>query len=185
MTKPLAITFTNSQGHKLYRNLEPCEVAPGVTIFPLIVLGDVALCEFTGKELAERLSDKVQALIMPDGKGQALLHVMGRESKHHLPTYVARKEHKVYMGKVISGSGKSITSDRVQTFYLSEDDANALRGLRVAIVDDVVSTGATIEAVKDILAQIGATVVAILAVATEGEARPDVIALTHLPVLLG
>jgi adenine phosphoribosyltransferase len=167
--------------HGVVRFLPIREVAPGVKVALFNILGDWELTEAAGGSLRMLIPQNVEALIMPDGKAQALLHVMGRESG--LPTFVARKERKPYMGeRVLSVEVKSITTARVQSLHLSEDDVQALKGKRVAIVDDVVSSGGTLDAVKELLAKAGAEHVATLAVFTEGKPREDVIALGHLPL---
>lgn len=144
-------------------------------------LGDWALTETLGEALELRTPDDVEALVMPDGKAQALLHVMGR--RLNLPTFVARKELKPYMRDAVSAQTVSITSGRRQTLYLDGRDAQRLRGKRVAVVDDVISTGSTLDAVTNILEQVGAKHVATMAVFTEGDApRIDVISLGHLPL---
>ena len=163
------------------RRLPIREVAPGVRVALFNILGDWELSEAAGLELAPQIPEGVEALIMPDGKAQALLHVLGRQSG--LPTYVARKERKPYMCEnVLSVEVKSITTNRVQALYLSEDDALDLFGKRAAFVDDVVSSGGTLEALKALARKAGAEHVATLAVFTEGSRRPDVISLGHLPL---
>lgn len=171
------------------RQLPIREVAPGVRVALFNILGDWELSESAGEALAAKIFEwnranpdqAVEALLMPDGKAQALLHVIGRKSG--LPTFVARKERKPYMGEnVISVSVKSITTNRLQTLHLSEDDGDSLRGKRVAFVDDVVSSGGTLEALKVLAAKAGAVHVATLAVFTEGSPREDVISLGHLPL---
>lgn len=173
--------IANSAGEKLRRGLRMTYLPNGLRIARFMPLGDPKLCEFVGKELAKRIPAGTQALLMPDGKAQAILHVMGRESG--LPTYVARKEHKPYMGDVIEGKAHSVTSTKVQPFYLMEEDAREMAYKKVALFDDVVSSGSTIEAMRDILSQIErVTETGVLCVATEGDLRPDVISLTHLPI---
>ncbi|MFA5947243.1 MAG: DUF84 family protein [Patescibacteria group bacterium] len=157
------------------------EVAPGISVALFNLLGDWELTEFLGQQLAAKLMPPVDVLIMPDGKAQALLHVIGRELK--LPTVVARKEKKPYMGDCVSVQVKSITTDRVQTLYISVSDAEMLRGKHVVIVDDVVSTGGTLDAMKQLLEKVGAIYERTLAVFTEGpDVRPDVISLGNLPL---
>jgi len=163
------------------RNLPIREVAPGIRVALFNLLGDWELTETAGRALADLIPDEVEALLMPDGKAQALLHVLGRQSL--LPTFVARKERKPYMGEnVVSVAVKSITTNREQHLYLSEEDHKALRGKKVAFVDDVVSTGGTLEALKALTHAIGAEHIATLAVFTEGIPREDVISLGHLPL---
>ncbi len=157
------------------------EVAPGVRVALFNLLGDWELTEAIGAELAKLIPEGTQALLMPDGKALALLHVMGRISG--LPTFVARKELKPYMAAPVLEVGlKSITTDKVQRLFLGRDDADRLAGLNVAIVDDVVSTGGTLLAVRQLLAQANAKECAVMAAFTEGEPRTEVIALGRLPL---
>jgi adenine phosphoribosyltransferase len=163
------------------RELPVREVAPGVRVALFNILGDWLLAEAAGKALSAKLPRGVTALVMPDGKATALLHVMGRMTG--LPTFVARKEKKPYMAEPVVGAEyRSITTNRVQTLFLGADDASALEGTRVVIVDDVVSTGGTLSAMKALLAEVGAEVVGVAAVFTEGGAREDVTALGDLPL---
>ena len=157
------------------------EVAPGISVALFNPLGDWKVNEAAGIELAKRIPNHIDILVMPDGKAQALLHVIGRESS--LPTIIARKEKKPYMRDTISVTVKSITTDKPQTLHVDGTDAEILKGKRVMIVDDVVSTGGTLDAMKRLLEQTGATYEGTLAVFTEGPAiRPDVIALGILPL---
>lgn len=163
------------------RHLPVREVAPGVRVALFNPLGDWELNEHIGIELAALIPTDTQILIMPDGKAQALLHVLGRISK--LPTLVARKERKPYLAEpVLRVQVKSITTNKEQALYLGADDAALLKGKRIAIVDDVVSTGSTLSAMKKLLEEAGAELVAIMAAFTEGTPRTDVIALGHLPL---
>ena len=157
------------------------EVAPGIRVALFNILGDWQLTEAIGAELVKLIPAGTEALVMPDGKAQALLHVLGRLSG--LPTFVARKEKKPYMCEpVASVAVKSITTAKVQELFLGHEDAELLQGKRVAIVDDVVSTGGTLKAMTLLLEQIGASPIAIMAALTEGTAKPEVIALGHLPL---
>lgn len=163
------------------RTLPVREVAPGVRVALFNPLGDWELNEAIGAELAKRIPAEVEVLVMPDGKAQAILHTLGREAK--LPTIVARKEHKPYMlAPVLKAAVKSITTQKEQALYLGADDAALLKGKKVAIVDDVVSTGGTLVAMKKLLEEAGAELVAVMAAFTEGTPRTDVIALGHLPL---
>ena len=164
------------------RELPIREVAAGVHIALFNPLGDHELNEALGKALASRVPAGTEVLIMPDGKAQALLHVLGRETG--LPTLVARKEIKSYMKKpVIEGRrNECMTSAGGEAFYLGADDAARIKGFPVAIVDDVISTGGSIAAMKRILDVSGANLVATICCFTEGKIRDDVISLGHLPV---
>lgn len=165
----------------VFRHLPIRDVAPGVRVALFNPLGDWELNEAIGLALAAKIPPRTDALVMPDGKAQALLHVLGRLSG--LPTVIARKEHKPYMAEPVhSVRVKSITTAKEQTLFLGADDAEKLRGKRVAFVDDVISTGGSLDATKQLLQEIGAELVAVLAAFTEGLERPDVIALGHLPL---
>lgn len=184
---PIRIQFEN-QGHEfsLDRQLPIREVAPGVRVALFNILGDWEMAEAAGRALASKIPKEVEILLMPDGKAQALLHVLGRETG--LPTVVARKERKPYMGGgLVSVEVQSITTRRIQSLFLSEEDAVRLSGKNVAFVDDVISSGGTLEALKALVEKINrvheaATHVATLAVFTEGTPREDVISLGHLPL---
>lgn len=157
------------------------EVAPGVSVALFNPLGDWELTEAIGTELAALIPTGTEVLLMPDGKAQALLHVMGRIAK--LPTIVARKEKKPYMKEpVLDVRVKSITTNREQALYLGADDVARLKGRKVVVVDDVVSTGGTLIALKQLLAEAGAELVGVMAAFTEGEPKTHVIALGHLPL---
>lgn len=165
------------------RSLPIREVAPGIRVALFSVLGDWELTEAAGIELARLIPAGTDFLLMPDGKAQALLHVVGRESK--LPTLVARKERKPYLAAPVTEVAvKSITTNKEQRLVLGHDDALRLRGRRVVMVDDVVSTGGTLEAVSKLLAAVGGELHGVLAIFTEGDLRPGVTTLGHLPLFL-
>ncbi len=157
------------------------EVAPGIRVALFNPLGDWQLNETVGHELVKRIPTGTEVLVMPDGKAQALLHVLGRLSG--LPTIVARKERKGYMAEpVLSITAQSITTRREQRLHLGADDVARLAGKRVVMVDDVVSTGGTLDAMRKLLLAANADLIGVMAAFTEGDAKPDVIALGHLPL---
>ncbi len=168
------------------RMLRVCEVAPGVSIAVLKLATDPELAELAGRELARRVPTDVGVLVMPDGKAQSLLHVMGYWTG--LPCVLARKSRKSYMREpVLDTFATSITTRDKHKFYLDADDVDLVRGKNVALVDDVVSSGGTYDAMRALLLLAGAKSVVEMAVATEGvgeNRRPGVIALTHLPLYL-
>ncbi len=179
-----AVTSYEVRVGNVRRILPVREVAPGVRVALFNVLDDWELTEAAGKELAKKmcLTDmEGDALVMPDGKAVALLHVLGRQLR--MPIFVARKERKPYMGDTVrSVTYRSITTNREQSLFLSADNAAALKGKRVVIVDDVVSTGGSIDAVKALMAEIGAEVTGIATIFCEGKDRPDVCSLGLLPL---
>lgn len=166
----------------IVRTLPLREVAPGLRVALFNPLGDPGLIEAAGMALADRMPPEVEVLVMPEGKALALLHVVQREAGRD--GVVVRKERKSYMREpVFETSAESITTRRKHVFYLDADDAEKLRGRKVAFLDDVVSQRGTLDATIDLLTQAGAELVAILAVCTEGPTpHEDVIALAHLPL---
>lgn len=157
-------------------------VSEGTSVALFNALGDWSMNEDIGYELSKLVPSTASAILMPDGKAQALLHVLGRETG--LSTFVARKELKPYMRDVIIAEASSITNDgRRQRFYLDGPDAVRIRGRNIAVFDDVVSTGSTLDAMISIVKQAGAFHDSTIVVFTEGALpRADVVSLGHLPV---
>lgn len=166
----------------LKRVLPVREVKPGVRVALFNPLGDHELNEALGAALSSKIPEGTQVLLMPDGKAQALLHVLGRNSK--LLTMVAKKEVKSYMKQpVVKGArDECMTSAGGEAFYLGADQVEELKGKKVLIVDDVVSTGGSVKAMRQILKATDAQEAGVLCVFTEGGERADVIALGNLPV---
>lgn len=164
------------------RHLRVAQVAPGVHIAILKLIGDPVLTEVVGKALAKLMPSDIQVLAMPDGKAQPLLHVIQRETG--LPAVLARKERKSYMvDPVIDSVASSITTSK-STFYLDALDVTEIEGRRVALIDDVVSKGGTFDAMRYLLKRADAASILEMAVGTEGQERPDVIKLHHFQVYL-
>ncbi len=151
-----------------------------VSVALLNLLGDTALTEAAADELVKRLPHGVQTLVTPEVKAVPLAHAMSVRSG--LPYVVARKTEKPYMVGSVKKTVISITTGKPQELVVDGSDIAKLEGKRVAIVDDVVSTGGTLNGLVDLLTDVGAEVVATLVVFTEGEPRSDVIALGHLPL---
>jgi adenine/guanine phosphoribosyltransferase-like PRPP-binding protein len=168
---------------EVVRHLRLFEVAPGVRIAILNILGDTELVAEAAKALAPRIPANADVLITPEVKSIPLAHQLAVETG--LPYVVARKERKLYMGEAISEEVVSITTGRPQTLWLDEKDLPLLLGKNVVIVDDVVSTGGTMAGLRRLIAKASGSVVAEAAVFTEGN-EPDkwkhVIALGNLPV---
>lgn len=133
----------------------------------LDLLGDWELTEILGKRLALFVPYGTEALVMPDGKATALLHVVARELK--LPAVVARKKVRPWESPAATATARSITSG-LAGYHLSEESAAKLKGKMVTIVDDVISTGATVGALRSLLGQVGARYSGAVAVFTEGSA---------------
>jgi adenine phosphoribosyltransferase len=152
----------------------------GVSVALLNLLGDTALTEEAAALLTPRLPGGVDVLVTPEVKAVPLAHAISVRSG--LPYVVVRKTVKPYMIAPVSRSVVSITTGRPQDLVIDGADVPRLRGARVAVIDDVVSTGGTLTSLMALLNEVGATVAATLVVFTEGEVRSDVVALGHLPL---
>lgn len=167
------------------RDLPLIEVAPGLRIAFLDCLADAELTHAAAKALAPRLAPlNIEEIVTPEAKSIPLAYALAVELGCGYLTL--RKQRKPYMPDVISAETESITSDATQTLYLDARYRDRIANRRVAIVDDVVSTGSTIQGVEKLLAQVDANVVARVAVFTEGNEDDwkDIIALGHLPVFI-
>lgn len=151
-----------------------------VSVALLNLLGDTSLVEAAAAELAGRMPDGIDTLVTPEVKAVPLAHALSRLTG--LPYVVARKTEKPYMVQAVKRTVRSITTGMPQDLVLDGSDLERLQGKRVAIVDDVVSTGGTLHALNELLEEVGAEVAATLVVFTEGEPREDVISLGHLPL---
>jgi adenine phosphoribosyltransferase len=165
------------------RELPIVEVAPGISVALLNMLGDTELTEEAGRLLAERLPAEVEVLVTPEVKAVPLAHVISRVSGK--PYVVARKTNKPYMVNPVMREVLSITTGRPQLLVLDGADIEKVRGRRAAIIDDVVSTGGTVRSLTALIGEVGGQVVTTMAVFTEGDEWPDVIALGHLPLFGG
>lgn len=152
----------------------------GVSVALLNLLGDTDLVEAAAVALADVMPEGVEAFVTPEVKAVPLAHALSRNTG--VPYVVIRKTEKPYMVDAITRSVVSITTGRPQNLVLDGGDVGRLRGRRVAIVDDVVSTGGTLHGLIELLEQVGAEVVATMVVFTEGDARDDVVSLGHLPL---
>ncbi len=156
----------------------------GIKIAFFNLHGNQELTEHCGKELAKRLGD-CDVLVTAESKGLQLTHVVARELG--MPFYaVARKSKKLYMQDGIEITIKSsITTGNIQKLYLSKHDVDLLKDKKVGIVDDVVSTGASLEGLEEIVQKAGGTVYKKAFVLAEGDAayRKDVIYLATIPLL--
>ena len=156
----------------------------GVKIAFFNLHGNPAMTEHCGKEIA-KLAKGCDVLITAESKGLQLTHVAARELG--MPYYaVARKSKKLYMQDGISVSyGASITTGKEQDLYLSKHDADLLRNRKVGIVDDVISTGESLEGLEELVKKAGGIIYKKLFVLAEGAAkdRKDVEYLATIPLL--
>ena len=165
------------------RDLTLFEVKPGLRIAILNILGDTELVQACATALAVKLSGvSYDVLLTAESKSIPLIYALSVETKK--PYVVLRKSYKPYMGDVLSAETLSITTGEPQMLYLDEKDIDLVRGKRVTIVDDVISTGSTLQAMKLLVQKANATVSAEAAIFTEGERAKwaNIISLGHLPV---
>ena len=172
----------NIKGFKA--DLPVLQLPSGIKIAFFNLHGAPAMTEHCGKEIAKLVKD-AEVVITAESKGLQLAHVVARELGH--PFYaVARKSKKLYMQDGISVSyGSSITTGKAQELFLSKHDVDILRGKKVAIVDDVVSTGESLKGLEALVKKAGGIVSQKLFVLAEGDAkdRPDVQYLATFPLL--
>jgi adenine phosphoribosyltransferase len=168
------------------RELPLFEVKPGLSIAVLNILGDTELVEASGRALAEKLrSITYDVLATAEAKSIPLIHALSVQTGK--PYIVLRKSYKPYMGRTVEAETLSITTGKPQTLYLDEKDRELITGKRVVLVDDVISTGSTLQGMRLVLDKAGAEVVAEAAIFTEGERSQweKIIALGHLPLFAG
>lgn len=163
------------------RKLPICSVNEKLDIAAFIMFGDVKITIKSAQALLEKCPE-FDVIITPEAKSIPLAYEMSRQSGK--PYIVARKGLKLYMTDPIEVKVKSITTDREQQLFISSDEVEKLRGKRVLIVDDVISTGESLIAVEKLVNKAEGRIVGEAAVLAEGDAakRDDIIFLEPLPV---
>ena len=166
----------------LKRRLPLLEVEPGVRIAIFNMLGDTEVVKAAAKALAGRVPKGVDVIVTPAEKSIPLAYELSVQTG--LPYVVVRKERKPYMLNRLSVEVVSITTGKPQTLWLDGKDRALIKGKRVIIVDDVISTGSTLRGLRDLIAKAEGKIVAEAAVFTEGDPAQwkDIIALGNLPV---
>jgi len=165
------------------RNLPLFEVKPGLRIAILNILGDTELVQAVAQDLGRQLEAVDYAvLVTAEAKSIPLLHALSVVTGK--PYVVLRKAYKPYMGDALQAETLSITTGQPQTLYLDEKDRELIKSRRVVLVDDVISTGSTLQGMRLVMSHAGAAVVAEAAIFTEGERAQwqSILALGHLPV---
>ena len=167
----------------VHRELRLFEVKPGLKIAILNILGDTELTQACARALAEKLGAiDYDVLVTAEAKSIPLAYALALET--HKPYAILRKSYKPYMGEALHVETLSITTGQPQTLYLDEKDCQLISGKRIVIVDDVISTGSTLQGMRMLIQHAGGTVAAEAAIFTEGERAKwgNIIALGHLPV---
>ena len=164
------------------RDLPLCRVNDDLYIGAFVIFGDVELTVASARELL-KLAPEHDILITAESKGIPLVYEMARQhgEKRYL---IARKAAKLYMRNVFSTDVTSITTANRQMLCIDGEDAEYMKGKRVLIVDDVISTGGSLIAVQKLVEQAGGIVVGKMAILAEGAAqkRDDIIYLEKLPL---
>ena len=166
----------------LQRDLPLCRVSDDLYIGAFVIFGDAPLTEACAAELLKK-APEYDYLITAEAKGIPLAHEMARQHGD-ADYFVARKHTKLYMREPFGVEVRSITTDAVQHLYLDGVDAQKMRGKRILIVDDVISTGESLRAVEALVEKAGGVICGRMAILAEGAAqtRPDLIYLEKLPV---
>ena len=166
----------------LKRDLPICPVNENLYIAGFVIFGDPELTECCARELLKK-APEYDFIITAEAKGIPLAHEMARQAGDE--RYVlARKGPKLYMQDVVSVTVNSITNAKEQKLYLDGADAKRIRGKRVLIVDDVISTGESLKALEALVEYAGGEICGRMAILAEGDAqnRKDLIYLEKLPL---
>lgn len=168
------------------RHLPLFAVNPQLRIAVFNLLGDTEITVAAARGLAKKLA-KVDADVLVTAEAKSIPLAYHLSIELDKPYVVLRKDHKPYMGNVLSAETLSITTGKPQTLYLDEKDQGLLRGRKVILVDDVISTGSTLQGMRLLMDKVGATIAAEAAVFTEGERAQwgHIYALGHLPLFTG
>ena len=169
----------------LERKLPLCEVAPDFYIAAFIVFGDVELTVRCAEELLKK-APEFDVIVTSEAKGIPLAYEMAKLSGKY-KYVVARKGLKVYMRDPVKKEVRSITTQRLQTLYLDGNEGEYMKGKRILIVDDVISTGESLAAMEALVNEAGGNIVGKMAALAEGDAaeRKDIIFLEKLPLFNG
>ena len=166
----------------LTRELPIIKLSYDLSIASFVILGDTEIVKKTAPMIAKKLPE-VDFVVTAEAKGIPLAYEISKIL--NLNEYiVARKSIKAYMEEPIEVEVNSITTTNSQKLYLNNQDANKIKGKRVALIDDVISTGQSLKALERLVEKAGANVVAKAAILAEGDAkdRKDIIFLEALPI---
>lgn len=164
------------------RDLPICKVTDDLYIGAFVIFGDVELTVATAGALLEK-APEYDYMISAEAKGIPLVHEMARQSGQN-KYFLARKAPKLYMSGVFDVKVNSITTAKEQHLYLDVADAEIMRGKRILVVDDVISTGESLSAIEKLVEEAGGIVAGRMAILAEGDAqdREDIIYLEKLPL---
>ena len=166
----------------LTRQLPLCPISDDVMIGAFVIFGDVELTCACARDLL-KIAPEFDCMVAPEAKAIPLVHEMARQSGRN-GYFLVRKAPKLYMDGVFEAVDRSITTKGEQKLYMDGADAKKMKGRRVLILDDVISTGGSLAAVESLVEQAGGVVVRRMAILAEGDAakREDILFLEKLPL---
>ena len=166
----------------LTRDLPLCPLNDKLMIAGFVIFGDPELTTACAKELLAR-APEYDYMITAESKGIPLVHEMARLAGNQ-KYFLARKTPKLYMTGVFEVTVRSITTAKEQKLYLDSADAELMKGKRILIIDDVISTGESLKALEELVSRAGGEVCGKMTILAEGDAqeRPDIIYLEKLPL---
>ena len=175
MTYPMTIAG-------LKRELPICPLNENLSIGAFVIFGDVELTVACAKALLE-IAPEFDCMLAPEAKAIPLIYEMARQSGRN-DYLLARKNKKAYMKEVFEVEVQSITTAGTQKLYMDSQDAAKMKGKRVLILDDVISTGESLKAVEALVEKAGGIVAGRMAILAEGDAkdRDDILFLEPLPL---
>ena len=167
---------------KLDRDLPLCPISDSLMIGAFVIFGDPELTTACAEELL-KIAPEHDYIISAEAKGIPLVHEMAR-LEGNKKYFLARKTPKLYMTGVFEASVRSITTAKEQKLYLDTADAEIMKGKRILIVDDVISTGESLKAIEVLVEKAGGIICGKMTVLAEGDAqdREDIIYLEKLPL---
>ena len=167
---------------KLDRDLPLCPISDSLMIGAFVIFGDPELTTACAEELLKKAPEH-DYIISAEAKGIPLVHEMAR-LEGNKKYFLARKAPKLYMTGVFEASVRSITTAKEQKLYLDTADAEIMKGKRILIVDDVISTGESLKAIEVLVEKAGGIICGKMTVLAEGDAqdREDIIYLEKLPL---
>ena len=166
----------------LSRDLPLCRVTDDLYIGAFVIFGDPELTTAAAKELL-KLAPAYDYMITAESKGIPLIHEMPRLDANRR-YMLARKAPKLYMRDPLRVTVRSITTAAEQSLYLDGADVERMRGKRILLVDDVISTGESLNALETLVTEAGGRICGRMAILAEGDAqnRSDLIYLEKLPL---
>ena len=166
----------------LERDLPICPVNDNLSIAGFVIFGDQELTVACAKELLAKVP-QYDYLITAEAKGIPLAHEMARQAGN-AKYLLARKAPKLYMRDIFSVAVNSITTANEQRLYLDGADAALMKGKKILLVDDVISTGESMSALEALVTKAGGIICGRAAILAEGDAqgRPDIVYLEKLPL---